>query len=58
VWLVASVATSWNPGWYFILDPSGAHQVTLYMFAGSIAQAALMVAVAIASARRPAITSR
>lgn len=57
VWLFASVAASWNPGWYYILDPNGAHQATLYMFAGSIAQAALMVAVAIASARRSALTS-
>ncbi len=57
VWLVASVAASWNPGWYFILDPKGAHQATLYLFAASIAQAALMVAVAIASARRSTLTS-
>jgi len=54
VWLFASVAASWNPGWYYILDPNGAHQATLYMFAGSIAQAALMVAVAIAPPQRRA----
>jgi len=58
LWLAASVASSWNPGWYFILDPNGAHQVTIYLFAGSIAQAALMAAVAVASARRRSITSR
>ena len=59
LWLAISVGSNWNPGWYFILDPKGAHTVTLYLFAGSIAQAALMAAAAFAVARRkPAVTSR
>ena len=52
LWLVASVVGNWKPGWYFILDPKGAHTVTLYLFAGSIAQAALMAAGAMALLRR------
>ena len=56
LWLAASVAANWKPGWWFILDPKGAHTVTIYLFAGSIAQAAVMVAAAVAAARRP--TSR
>ena len=52
LWLTASVAANWKPGWYYILDPKGAHQVTTYLFAGSIAQAAVMIAAAIAAARR------
>ncbi|HEU5056156.1 MAG TPA: hypothetical protein VFU21_06515 [Kofleriaceae bacterium] len=52
VWLAASVGGNWKPGWYFILDPKGAHTVTLYLFAGSIAQAVLMAGAALAVARR------
>ena len=52
LWLVASVAGNWKPGWYFILDPKGAHTVTLYLFAGSIAQAAVMAAGAMVILRR------
>jgi len=52
VWLLASVASNWKPGWYFILDPKGAHTVTLYLFAGSIAQAVVMAAAAVSLARR------
>ena len=52
IWLLASVASSWKPGWYFILDPKGAHQVTLYLFAGSIGQAAVMAAAAFGHLRR------
>ncbi|HEY8142525.1 MAG TPA: hypothetical protein VIG06_07640 [Kofleriaceae bacterium] len=54
VWLVASVGGNWKPGWYYILDPKGAHTVTLYLFAGSIGQAAVMVAAAVVAARRRA----
>jgi hypothetical protein len=54
VWLLASVAGNWKPGWYYILDPNGAHTVTLYLFAGSIGQAAVMVAAAVVAARRRA----
>jgi hypothetical protein len=57
IWLLASVAANWKPGWYFILDPNGAHQVALYLFAGSIGQAAVMLAAAVAIARRR-LTSR
>lgn len=52
IWLLASVATNWDPGWYFILDPMGAHQVSIYLFAGSIGQAAVMSAAAVRRARR------
>jgi hypothetical protein len=48
------VGGNWKPGWYYILDPKGAHTVTLYLFAGSIGQAAVMVAAAVVAARRRA----
>ena len=51
LWLAASVAANWEPGWYYILDPKGAHPVTMYLFAGSIAQAAIMTAAAVAALR-------
>ena len=54
VWLVASVAGNWKPGWYYILDPNGAHTVTLYLLAGSIGQAVVMTAAAVAAKRRRA----
>jgi hypothetical protein len=41
------IAANWDPGWYFILDPNGAHPTALLLIAASAIQEILLVVAAL-----------